>query len=505
MTPPTSTRTGPRQRIAIAVLLILAVVAGTAIMRMQPARSADPHGHGDEPGHEGEHGHADAGAVKGPHGGQLMTDGDFSVEVRLVEDGGAPNLKIWLSDKGKPLPPSAAKVTVTVTRPDGQEQELSFQEEGDALTSEQSIPEPHVFEAVIAAQTAKEPYLFTYSLQEGRVNMTEAQVKAAGISIEAAGAAPIRSVLQLPGEIRFNEDRTARLTPRVAGVVQGVPVNPGQQVRKGQVLAVVSSPMLSDQRSELQVAKRRLETARATYERERLLHEEKITARQDLLQAQAALTEAEIAVASAGQKLQALGANSGSASVYELRAPFDGMIVEKKIAVAEAVKDDTPALTLSDLSTVWATVSVPSQELHQVRVGRDVAVRSTSSSETVQGRVAYVSALIGEQTRTAQARIVMPNPGLVWRPGLFVTVDVTTAQADAPVTVAAQAVQRLEGKPAVFLKVPGGFIAQPVQVGRTDGQRVEIVKGLVAGSQVATQGSFVVKAEHGKSQAGHGH
>lgn len=505
MTPTTSTRTGPRQRIAIAVLLILAIVAGAAIMRMQPAKPADPHGHGDEHGHEDEQGHADAAAAKGPHGGQLMTDGDFGLEVRLVEDGDAPRLKIWLSDKGKLLPPSAAKVSVTVTRPDGQEQELSFRAEGDALTSEQSISEPHVFEAVIAAQTAKEPYLFTYSLQEGRVNMTDAQVKAAGISIEAAGAAPIRSVIQLPGEIRFNEDRTARLAPRVAGVVQGVPVNLGQQVRKGEVLAVVSSPALSEQRGELQIAQRRLETARATYERERQLYDEKITARQDMLQAQAELKEAEIAVATAGQKLQALGAGGGSASVYELRAPFDGMIVEKKITVGEAVKDDTPAFTLSDLSTVWVAASVPSQELHQVRVGREVAVRSASSSETVQGRVAYVSALIGEQTRTAQARIVVPNPGLVWRPGLFVNVDVTTAQADAPVTVAAPAVQTLEGKPAVFLKVPGGFIAQPVQLGRTDGQRVEIVRGLAAGSQVATQGSFVVKAEQGKSQAGHGH
>ena len=103
------------------------------------------------------------------------------------------------------------------------------------------------------------------------------------------------------------------------------------------------------------------------------------------------------------------------------------------------------------------------------------------------------------------ARIVVPNPGLVWRPGLLVTVEVVTAQSDAPVTVAAQAVQTLEGKPAVFLKVPGGFVAQPVQLGRADGQRVEILKGLTAGTRVAANGSFVVKAEHGKSQAGHGH
>jgi cobalt-zinc-cadmium efflux system membrane fusion protein len=136
---------------------------------------------------------------------------------------------------------------------------------------------------------------------EEKIAFTDEQLKAAGVAVDNAGPARIKSSVQLPGEIKFNEDRTAHVVPRVGGVVESVSANLGQEVKRGQVLAVLSSPALSEQRSELQSAQRRLELARTTYQREKKLWEEKISAQQDYLQAEQAMQEAQIAVANASQ------------------------------------------------------------------------------------------------------------------------------------------------------------------------------------------------------------
>ena len=100
------------------------------------------------------------------------------------------------------------------------------------------------------------------------------------------------------------------MVPRVGGVVESVSVSLGQQVTKGQVLAVISSASVSDQRSELQAAQKRLQLTRATYEREKQLFEQRISPQQDVQQAEQAMRESEIAVANARQKLNAIGASA---------------------------------------------------------------------------------------------------------------------------------------------------------------------------------------------------
>ncbi|MDF6984488.1 HlyD family secretion protein, partial [Escherichia coli] len=111
----------------------------------------------------------------------------------------------------------------------------------------------------------------------------------------------------------------------------------------------------------------------------------------------------------------------------------------------------------------------------------------------------------GEQTRTAKARVTLTNPQMAWRPGLFVTVDVFGADVEVPVAVKTEAVQDVNGESVVFVAVQGGFVPQPVKVGRTNGKVIEIVEGLKPGARYAAANSFVLKAELGKSSAEHGH
>jgi len=166
--------------------------------------------------------------------------------------------------------------------------------------------------------------------EEGHIELTAEQITAAGIQLAEAKAQSISLGLPFPGEVRFDEDRTAHVVPRVPGVVESVSVNLGQSVKKGQLLAVIASQQISDQRSEQAAAQRRLTLARTTYEREKKLWRDKISAEQDFLQARQALEEAEIAVSNARQKISVLSGSvvATGGNRYELRAPFDGVVVE---------------------------------------------------------------------------------------------------------------------------------------------------------------------------------
>jgi cobalt-zinc-cadmium efflux system membrane fusion protein len=344
--------------------------------------------------------------------------------------------------------------------------------------------------------------------EEVRVlKLSPQQQKAAGISLAPVGPVALQLSHDFSGEIRFNEDRTAHVVPRLAGVAESVPANLGQQVRAGQVLAVLASTSLSEQRSELLTAERRQQAAQATYEREKKLWQEKISAEQDYLQAQTALREANIALDNARQKLAAIGASGTSTGLnrLEIRAPFDGAVVEKHLSRGEAVKEDASIFTLSDLSSVWAEFAVAPKDLAIVRVGQKVQVSSSAFDEKVQGTISYVGALLGEQTRTARARVTLANPQGAWRPGLFVTVSVLGAEQSVPLGVPIEAVQTIDDQSLVFKRVPQGFQAVTVKRGRSDGRAVEILQGLKAGDQIASGQAFILKSELGKASAEHAH
>lgn len=346
----------------------------------------------------------------------------------------------------------------------------------------------------------------TAHADDGVIHFTPNQITVAAITLAAAGPKHLDTFIRMPGQIALNEDRTAHVTPRAAGSVRDVSADLGQQVRKDQVLASIASADIAGQRGALTAAQKRVDYARRNVATERTLWEEKITARQDLLKAEQELTEAEVARDTVRQQLQALGAGgSGGSNLLAIRAPFDGIIVEKHITLGEVVGADTRVFTLTDLSTVWADVVVPARDLDIVRVGTTAVIRSIASDTTAPGKVSFVSSLVGEASRSAKARVVLANPGAAWRPGLAVNVDIVTGSSDVPVAVAREAIQTVDTRQVVYKRVKEGFIAQPVSTGRADGRFIEITAGLNPGDTYAASGSFTIKAEQGKGEASHEH
>ena len=355
-----------------------------------------------------------------------------------------------------------------------------------------------------AAQAAEGHAEKEHGEEEGQLHLSIAQIESAGIQLAAAGPRELGTAISFPGEIRFDEDRTAHVVPRVPGVVEAVQAELGQAVKRGQVLAVIASQQISDLRSEQQAAQRRLELARLTFQREQQLWQERISAEQDYLQARQALQEAEIALANARQKVAAVGP-AGAGNRYELRAPFDAVVVEKHLTVGEVVDETSNAFTLSDLSRVWATFAVAPRDLGKVVTGREVTVSAPGLGAQVLGKVNYVGSLLGEQNRAATVRATLANPNGAWRPGLFVNVAVSVDRFDAAVAVPESALQTWEAQTVVFARTEEGFEARPVKTGRRDAGQVEITSGLAAGTQVAAAGSFVLKSELGKGSAEHSH
>lgn len=513
----------------IILILVVGILLGALILGLdRPAPSAEEeHGHAEAAGHsdtehhggaaadghedapshaDSEHHDAGSAPAKGPHGGKLFARDGYGIEITIFEQGVEPQFRLYAYRDGKALAPLASQVTLTLERLGRPAQVFRFSPENDYLKGDSVVEEPHSFKATIDAQYEGKAYRFGYEQVEARVAMTEAQLRQSGVEVLTAGPAKIKRNLQLIGEIKFNEDKLIHVVPRLAGVAASVSANAGDRVRKGQVLATISSQGLADQRAELLAARKRLALARVTYEREKKLWEEKISAEQDYLQAGGAMQEAEIAVQGAQQKLASLGGKGGGdLTRYELRSPIDGVVVEKHLSLGEAVRDDATVFVVADLATVWAEMTVYAKDLDTVKVGQPAVVRAASLNASGSGTVSYVGALVGEQSRTASARIVLPNPKGEWRPGLPVNIELTADEVDVPVAVSTEALQTLNAWNVVFGRYGEFLEARPVEQGRSDGKFVEIVKGLNAGEAYAAKNSYVIKAELGKSAASHDH
>ena len=495
-----------KQTLSIAGVLAAGIVLAWLILG---TNKPQPEGDGDAPGHaETVDPAAPSAPSSGPHGGKLFTQDSYGVEVTIFEQGVEPEFRVYTYQDGKPLDPAASQVSITLDRLGRPPQVITFTKEKDYLKGNAVVEEPHSFKVTIAAQYGDKPYRFAYEQIEARVSMTDQQIKQNNVELLTAGPARIQSALQLIGEIRFNEDRMVHVVPRLTGVVESSAANAGDRVPKGQVLAVISSQALADQRSELLAAQKRLALARTTFEREKKLWEDKISAEQDYLQARNAMQEVEIAVQNAQQKLASLGGGQragGNLTRYEIRAPIDGIVVEKHLSLGEAVKEDANIFIIADLSTVWAEMTIYAKDLNTVKVGQQATVKATAFESQSSGAVSYVGALVGEQSRTAKARIVLSNPKGIWRPGLPVNIELVAGEVEVPVAVSAEAIQTVRDWTVVFGRYGANFEARPVELGRRDGKFTEVINGLKAGEQYAAKNSFLIKADLGKSGASHDH
>lgn len=494
-----------------ATRLARAIVAGVVV---SIAMSAGCGGGGAAPAPEGER--AATEYEKGPHGGRLLSDGRLQVEITIYERGVPPEFRVYAYDGGEPIPPSEVTLAIDLHRLGGRVDRIRFSPDQDYLVGDKVVEEPHSFDVDVEAQRGGQTHRWKYSQTEGRVQLSEDAVRTSAIGIETATAVTMRSILELPGEITFNGDKVAHLVPRVAGVVQEIRKNQGDPVTRGEVIAVIESRDLAEVKRQFIQTAQQLRFARKAFERERGLWEKSIASEASYLEFERAYAEAGLHHRSARQQLEALGIEStqldallakpeGVLTRYELRAPFDGVVVEKSVAPGQAVKEDEDLFTFADLSTVWVKVTVYSKDLNAVQVGQQATVVSDVLGLEAPGTIAYIGSLVGEQTRAAVARVVLQDPERRWRPGLYVTVQVVQEEVTVPVAVRRDGLQKFRDWDVVFVRVGDLFEARPLELGRKDGEWIEVLSGLAQGEEYAAANSFVLKADVGKTGASHDH
>lgn len=189
---------------------------------------------------------------------------------------------------------------------------------------------------------------------------------------------------------------------------------------------------------------------------------------------------------------------------YPLRAPFAGTVISKRLSLGESIEAGQDVFVVADLSTVWVDFRVHQRDLTAVEPGQVIVIEAGPTQ--AEGVITYLSPVVDQDTRTALARVVLPNPAGLFRPGTFVSGYVTLPQADVALMVDKAAIQYVDDQPCVFVYDGDAFDKFDVRLGRTDGRRVEIIAGLRAGMDVVTKNAFRVKAEALKATTGgHGH
>lgn len=193
-----------------------------------------------------------------------------------------------------------------------------------------------------------------------------------------------------------------------------------------------------------------------------------------------------------------------SLQTYPVRSPIAGVVIGRNVNPGENVGDE-PVFTVADLSTVVAELAVFRRDLARLRVGQSASVRADGDEITGRGTVTFISPVGSGESQSIGLRVALDNRDGRWQPGIFVTAEVEVSATEVPVAVTRAALQRLGDDDVVFASSGDFYEPRTVEVGRADRERVQIRAGLAAGDTYVSENSFLVKADLGKSAAGHEH
>lgn len=357
--------------------------------------------------------------------------------------------------------------------------------------------------------------------EEPELIFTAEQLTEFSIKLTQAGSGVINSTLTLMGEVIVEPERLYHVVPRVSGVVLQAFKQLGDRVKEGDLLATLSSRDLADAKVQFIAADSLLKLSNKNMQREHQLYKGNVSSKRKYLAAKQEQAEMLVKRNAAKQRLLALGLTKNSIhsvlqdadkdlTLYLLRAPADGIIIEKHAVQGEVLETNTRSFTLADLSRVWVNLTVYQKDLPLIHQGQQVQIstRFGMSSQEISSSssIGWLSPTLEEKTRSATARVVIDNPDGNWRPGLFVSAQVAIAKNQVDIVAPLTALQTIDGQTIIFVEhEPGEFEAQPVVLGRRDFKQVEILQGLKPGQTYVSHNAFALKAQLQKGSFGHGH
>lgn len=309
--------------------------------------------------------------------------------------------------------------------------------------------------------------------------------------LATARIASLRQAVRLSGTLQPLNQTLVRA--EVAAVIQEITVRRGERVQKGQLLARLETADLS---ARLREKQSNLDSARSALNLAEINRQKAQTLTQRGVKSQTALDEAENAwrtaranVAAMEQQVTMARKAVGDAAVY---APLDGLVAERFVNPGERVAVDAKLFTIADLDTMEVEALVPARDVPQLKAGQKVVLHVEGfGSREFDARIARINPTAQAGTRSIPVFILLRNPDLVLRGGMFGTGEAVLAEAAGAVAVPADAVRQEDGASVVYVLAGDQLQRRVVTValdGTTDG-RVAIGSGVQDGETViATPG-----------------
>ena len=375
------------------------------------------------------------------------------------------------------------------------------------------VPAPR---SVSFDESANQPAAIT---GDQKLTLTPEQTKGAGLQIETVGERPTTEAngQMATGVVQANSYKETPVVSLVGGIVRSVRGELGQNLKRGQTVAVVFSNELADAESRYLTAVAALDEHHRHHMRTMKLVEIGAASRQELEEASSKYREAESDVANLRQKLMLLGMSSPRidalnstsqiSSEVTVPSPSSGTVTSRSVNPGQVIEANKELMRVTDLSTVWVVGQVYEKDLATIHVGSGANIISDAYPGRVfRGRISYVDPKIDPATRTAQVRIELANPGQALKIGMYVNVAFGALEAAERTTavIPKDAAQSIGNQQFVFVATekPNEFLFRAVRLGAESNGVYPVLEGLNVGERVVTEGSFLLRAEWLKQHPG---
>jgi cobalt-zinc-cadmium efflux system membrane fusion protein len=327
------------------------------------------------------------------------------------------------------------------------------------------------------------------------VELSDEQMKQ--ISIDTAKLMEEKTDLILSGKVSFDKDYLSQVYSLVSGNVIKVNASLGDQVKKGQVLAVLRSGDIGDYESQYDVAQAQLRTAKRNLDIAQQLYQTKVYAEKDVMQAQNDYKAAQDNLNKIATYLKTYGVNDSSKTPeYVITSPIDGYVVAKSINEGMNIRPDntTSVFTVSSLGTVWVLANIYENDIPQVEKDDSADVYAVAYPDRpYRGTISNISNVLDSTASTLQARIALANTDNQLKPGMFTSVKVHVDKHRKSIAVPKEALVFYDNNFYVMLyKGKNTFERKEVTIeGNTD--RVSYISsGVKVGDVMAGKGSLYV-------------
>ena len=290
-----------------------------------------------------------------------------------------------------------------------------------------------------------------------------------------------------------------------------------QRIMKLVEIGAASREEFEQATTKLKTAQADVDEARKRFQRALELARLKPVSSTEFEQAAVKLRSAESDLAAARQRLIVLGLSpqrvdalrspSQISSELSIQSPVSGTVTSRVVNQNEAVEANKELMKVTNLASVWVIAQVYEKDLGRLRTGSGASVTTDAyPGRLFRGQVTYIDPNINTDTRTAQARVELENPGQILKIGQYVNVafgSLGTAEMTMPV-VPSSAVQNINNRQTVFVATdnPNAFILKSVRLGAETSGKYVVLEGLNVGDKVVTEGSFLLRAEWLKSHPG---